>query len=99
MALALSPAGEDVCIYMPKTRLQFDFSEEAIAELDNLQEKTGLPTRAELIRQSLRFLQWMLNEATENDATFLIEKDGKLREIVFPFWSMKTKREAALREG
>jgi metal-responsive CopG/Arc/MetJ family transcriptional regulator len=79
---------------MAKSRLQFDFSEEAIEELDQLQEKTGLATRAELIRQALRILQWMMHEATENEATFLLEKDGKQREIVFPFWSLKGRKEA-----
>lgn len=84
--------------FMSKSRLQFDFSEGAINELDQLQEKTGLPTRAELIRQSLRLLQWMLTETLENGATFIVEKNGKQREIVFPFWPVK-KKEAALREG
>jgi ribbon-helix-helix CopG family protein len=84
---------------MPKTRLQFDFSEDALKELQELQAETGLPTRAELIRQSLRLLQWMLKETTDNNATFLVEKNGKIREVVFPFWPLKTKREPALREG
>jgi metal-responsive CopG/Arc/MetJ family transcriptional regulator len=84
---------------MPKTRLQFDFSEEALKELEQLQEDTGLPTRAELIRQSLKLVQWMLNETSENSATFLIEKNGKMREIVFPFWPMKNKKHEAVREG
>ena len=84
---------------MPKYRLQFDFSEEALRELEQLQTDTGLPTRAELIRQSLKLLQWMLKETTEENATFLVEKNGKVREIVFPFWPARNKKEEALREG
>lgn len=92
-------ASKESLYIMPKSRLQFDFSEDALRELEQLQEETGLPTRAELIRQSLKLLQWMLNETTEHNATFLVEKDGKVREIVFPFWPTKSKKEPALREG
>jgi hypothetical protein len=72
---------------MAKHRLQFDFSDTALKELDELQDITNLPTRAELIRQALRLLQWMLTETQEKGATILIEKDGKLREVIFPFWA------------
>jgi len=78
---------------MAKHRLQFDFSEEALEDLDNLREVTGLQTRAELIRHALRFLQWTLDETKKNDATLLLEKNGKLREVVFPFWSRTQKKE------
>jgi metal-responsive CopG/Arc/MetJ family transcriptional regulator len=84
---------------MPKTRLQFDFSDDALKELEELQAETGLPSRAELIRQSLKLLQWMLHETAENNATFLVEKNGKVREIAFPFWPIKSKKEPVLREG
>jgi len=72
---------------MTKHRLQFDFNEAALRELDELQSATSLPTRAELIRQALRLLQWMFTETQQNRATILIEKGGKTREVVFPFWT------------
>ena len=72
---------------MAKHRLQFDFDDVAIKEIDALREATALPNRAELIRQALRFLQWTLEE-TKRGATLLIEKDGKLREVIFPFWTV-----------
>lgn len=71
---------------MAKHRLQFDLNEDAIKEMDQLREETGLPTRAELIRNALRFLDWALREVRDQNASLLIEKDGKLREVVFPFW-------------
>lgn len=70
-----------------KKRLQFDFSEEGLRELDELQEITGLPTRAELIRHALRLLQWTIEETSSKGATLLLEKDGRIREVVFPFWN------------
>lgn len=74
---------------MGKHRLQFDFNEEALQELDELLKETNLPSRAELIRQALRLLQWSHSE-TKKGATLLIEKEGKIREIVFPFWPVTT---------
>src|SRR3954453_3922929 len=73
--------------FMSKHRLQLDFTQEALRDLDQLRETTGLPNRAEVIRQALRFFQWTIHEAQHNDASLLIEKDGKMRQIVFPFWS------------
>jgi metal-responsive CopG/Arc/MetJ family transcriptional regulator len=73
---------------MTKHRLQFDFSEEMLRELDELREATGLPNRAELIRNALRFLKWTFDETQRRNAAILLEKDGKQREVVFPFWTV-----------
>ena len=72
---------------MTKRRLQFDFDEVAVKELDELREATALPNRAELIRHALQFLQWTLDE-TRKGSTLLLEKDGNLRQVIFPFWTM-----------
>jgi|WetSurMetagenome_2_1015567.scaffolds.fasta_scaffold1735764_1 hypothetical protein len=40
-------------------RLQFDFSEDAVSRLDDLVKKTASPTRAELVRKSLRFFEYI----------------------------------------
>jgi len=76
-----------------RRRLQFDFTEEALQELDDLQRKTGLATRAELIRHALRFLQWTVEETYESGGTLLVEKNGRLREVVFPFWNTRRPEE------
>jgi hypothetical protein len=69
---------------MEKRRLQFDFTEEAVEELDELQQLTHLPTRVEAIRHALRFLRWAVDE-TRNGGMLCIERDGKIREVI-PFW-------------
>ena len=74
---------------MNKHRLQLDFTEEALQDLDELKETTGMPNRAEVIRQALRLLRWTIQETHNNDATILIEKDGRQREVIFPFWKSK----------
>lgn len=81
---------------MPKHRLQLDFSEDALQQLDALKESTGASNRAELIRQALQLFYWTVVETRDNNATLLLEKEGKLREVVFPFWAgRKTQRAAS----
>ena len=75
-----------------KKRLQFDFTEEAIEEIDELQQLTQLPTRVETIRYALRFLRWAVDE-TRNGGTLCIERSGKIREVI-PFWQSTNSRTA-----
>lgn len=70
----------------PKKRIQFDFTEGVLEEIEQMQKATGLSTRAELIRHALRFLQWIVEEVRDKKSTLLIERDGVVREVVFPFW-------------
>lgn len=72
---------------MAKTRLQFDFTEDALNELDELKGATGATNRAEVIRQSLRLLQWTIEQTRDENATVLVEKNGRQREVIFPFLS------------
>ncbi len=74
-------------MHMAKTRLQFDFTEDALSELDELKGATGASNRAEVIRQSLRLLQWTIEQTRDENATVLVEKNGRQREVIFPFLS------------
>lgn len=70
---------------MAKTRLQFDFTEDALNELDELKGATGATNRAEVIRQSLRLMQWTIEQIRDEKATVLVEKNGRQREVIFPY--------------
>src|SRR5579884_4358867 len=72
-----------------KKKLQFDFTEDAVTELDDLQELTHLPTRVETIRHALRFLRWAVDE-TLNGATICVEREHRIREVI-PFWQTSTR--------
>ena len=74
-------------IHMTKTRLQFDFTEDALGELDELKGATGATNRAEVIRMALRLLQWTIEQTRDENATVLVEKNGRQREVIFPFLS------------
>jgi len=60
-----------------KERLQFDFSTEALQRLDDIKEKTDATTRAEAVRNALRFYEWLVNEV-DPESTIKIYKGGKL---------------------
>lgn len=79
---------------MAKTRLQFDFTEDALSELDELKNATGAPSRAEVIRQSLRLLQWTIEQTQDEKATVLVEKNGRQREVIFPYLSNRNTAKA-----
>jgi hypothetical protein len=84
---------------MEKRKLQFDFTEEAVEELDELQRLTRLSTRVDAIRHALRFLRWAVDE-TRNGGVLCIERDDKIREVI-PFWeqAIKTVATAGSRNG
>jgi hypothetical protein len=67
-----------------KTRVQFDFTPEALQTLDRLKGRLNVSSRADVIRYALRILDWVLS-TTESNAKILVEKDARQQEIVFPF--------------
>lgn len=69
-----------------KKRLQFDCFEETIKEIDTLRTITGIPTRAALFHHALRLFGWVFEETQKNRAILILEKNGKQREVIFPFW-------------
>ena len=71
-----------------KYRVQLDFSRKAVAELDELKEILGASTRADVVRNALRWLFWCAEQVSRG-ATILSEQNGKQREVVFPFVTKK----------
>lgn len=65
-----------------KVRVQFDFTPEALSRLDELKDKSGAATRAETLRNALRFYEWLL-DVLEPDSTIRI--NDKNDELVSQF--------------
>ena len=82
-----------------KQKIQFEATKEAVGEIDRLRVKARFVTRADLIRHALRFFQWALEETVDHHAKLLLEKNGGLREIVFPFWGPLTPDEQTVETG
>jgi hypothetical protein len=80
-----------------RKRLQIDLAPEAVRELCDLQEKTGLSSRADVIRHALRFLQWTVDELAGQDVDLILrKKNGEMSTIVLPFWPVRRSRSAEL---
>lgn len=61
-------------------RFNIEFSEEAARALDELAEKQQT-SKAEIIRKALSLEKWF-NETTADGGKILVEKDGRLREVL-----------------
>jgi metal-responsive CopG/Arc/MetJ family transcriptional regulator len=84
---------------MAKTRLQFEFADDALQQLDELKSAVGATNRAEVIRQALRLLQWTIEQTQDEKATVLVEKNGKQREVIFPYLANRNAARAAVRSN
>lgn len=63
------------------TRVQFDFSPEAMQRLDEIRQMAGAATRAEVMRNALRMYAWFITE-TEPDSTIkIINGNGELTSV------------------
>ena len=71
---------------MEKRRVQFEFSDQLVNEIDGLCQKLGFSTRTEFVRHAIRFLQWTYAEVQEKNGRLVIDRNGKQLEILFPFW-------------
>jgi hypothetical protein len=60
-----------------RTRVQFDFSPEAFARLEALQVQTKAVTKAETVRNALKFYEWLV-QLEPQQVLEIHETDGKL---------------------
>jgi len=66
-------------------RLQFDFSEEKVKELDDLANRTGLKTRAQLFNSALSLFEWAIREREAGRIiASMDEKTDKYKEVLMP---------------
>ena len=80
-----------------KYRVQLDFSEEAFKELNALQERLGVPSRAEVVRNALALLRWICEKVGDEDYQIVARKETvegsrtveHIVEPLFPFSVVK----------
>lgn len=60
-----------------KQRIQFDFTPEALKRLEDLKERIEAPTKAEVIRNSLKLYEWFITEIDPNSIIEVQDKEGK----------------------
>jgi hypothetical protein len=71
-------------------KIQFYFTEEALENLDELQKRWDLPSRAETVRYALRWLQWTTDQIDEGNKFYLKTSEG-IGPIAMPFSAKRQK--------
>ncbi len=66
-------------------RVQLDFSEEAFAELEEMQKQVHAASRAEVLRLGLGLLRWLQGHIDEGHKIKVEKEDGELTEVEFAF--------------
>jgi metal-responsive CopG/Arc/MetJ family transcriptional regulator len=61
-----------------KERVQFDITTDRLEELDAIVEKTGASTRAEVLRDAMRFYEWLVEDNDPNDTIEVINGQKEL---------------------
>ncbi len=64
-------------------RIQFDFEEESIKELETLRAKLNLRNRGDVLLHSLGLLKWLVRELREGSRIKVSRKNGTETEVVF----------------
>lgn len=65
-----------------KARIQFDFSKESLAKLDELMKSTSAHSRAEVIRKALTLLNVVLDAERRGGQLMLKEPNGEIVRIM-----------------
>jgi len=65
-----------------KERVQFEFSLDSLQQLDNIKEKTGANTRAEVVRNALRLYDWLVNDINPNDTIKVFDEKNETVAII-----------------
>ena len=73
-----------MAIEQKRIRVQLDFDEQGFDELESLKSDLRAGSRADTVRLGLGLLRWAANQL-RGGARILVEKDGHLSGVVFPF--------------
>lgn len=68
-----------------KTRVQFDFTPEALQILDRQTKEIGSEQRSVAVRYALRLLDWALEQKKAGNKVLIETPDGKAQEVIFTF--------------
>lgn len=64
-----------------KTRVQFDFAPKAIEQLNEIKERTGAASYAEVVRNALKLYDGLLSEIDRGSEFLIKNKDGSIASI------------------
>lgn len=65
-------------------RIQFEFSDDAVRELDALKNRLNIKYRGDVVNHALGVLKWLVNEHGLGSAILSKKKDGSVVKVEFP---------------
>jgi hypothetical protein len=72
----------------PMNRIQIEFSDERISQIEKLMEKCGIRTKKDLINNALTLLEWAARERESRRIIASIdESEDKYKEVLLPIFS------------
>lgn len=60
-----------------KERIQFDFSVDALQRLDTIKQITGATSKAEVVREALKFYEWLVTEVNEGNTVKVFNESNE----------------------
>jgi len=67
------------------SRLNFDFTDKAIEQLDDLKKKLGAGSRAEVVRYAQGILNWAVQQAEQGNQVISVNSGaGTVKELLVP---------------
>jgi metal-responsive CopG/Arc/MetJ family transcriptional regulator len=63
-------------------RVQFEFSLDALQQLDDIKEKTGASTRAEVVRNALSLYDWLVNDVDPNNTIKVFDDNNDIVALI-----------------
>ena len=61
-----------------KIRLQFDFTPEALARLDEIKKVIHASTRAQTLRNALTLYEWFIDVSEPDSSIMIVNKDNEV---------------------
>ena len=65
-------------------RIQFEFSDDAIKELNALKNRLNVKCRGDVVNHALGVLKWLVNEHDAKSEIFSKKEDGSTAKVEFP---------------
>ena len=74
------------------SRIQFELSDDKVAELEKLMAESGIKTKKELFNNALTLLEWAIKERRAGKTIASVdEKANRYKELLMPVLSAVTK--------
>jgi hypothetical protein len=80
-------------------RLNFEFPEERIKELKDLQSEAGLDTMKDLFNNALTIFEWAIHETREGNAIAAVNEDDKSYRVLITPALQKVAKERARKKA